>query len=111
MDIVAFANSLTHKGHPQDEFKYIANFLFSRSLADEAYVGTSAPVDDDDPTQEPGEDPSQEPGEEPTDKPDQDKTDADVSKTGDATLIMTWIVLLAVAGGAGTVVIWKRRKK
>lgn len=110
MDIVAFANSLTHKGHPQDEFKYIANFLFSRSLADEAYVGTSAPVDDDDPTQEPGEDPSQEPGEDPTDKPDQDKTDADVSKTGDATLIMTWIVLLAVAGGAGTVVIWKRRK-
>ena len=45
MDVVAFANAIEHKGHPQDEFKYIANFLFSRSLADEAYAGVEAPAD------------------------------------------------------------------
>lgn len=42
LDVVAFANSLVHKGHPQDEFKYIANFLFSRSLGDAQYEGEAA---------------------------------------------------------------------
>ncbi len=41
MDVVSFANSLTHKGHPTDEFKYIANFIFSRSLSDADFAGTT----------------------------------------------------------------------
>ena len=44
IDVVSFANSLTHKGHPQDEFKYIANFIFSRCFTDEAYAGTAEAV-------------------------------------------------------------------
>ena len=48
IDVVAFANAIEHKGHPQDEFKYIANFLFSRQLGDDyagvAEAGLAAPV-------------------------------------------------------------------
>lgn len=40
-DIVSFANTLDQKGHCSDEFKYIANFLFSRSLSDKAYKAAS----------------------------------------------------------------------
>lgn len=41
LDIVAFANTLTHKGHSQDEFKYIANFVFSKTASKRNYVGTA----------------------------------------------------------------------
>ncbi len=99
-DIVAFANSLDHKGHPQDEFKYIANFLFSRVLGDTAYAGVEAPenppvVDPENP-EKPGT-----------------TTPADVNKTGDTSNIFMWIMLAVVFGGAaaGTVVVVRRNRK
>lgn len=98
LDIVSFANSLVHKGHPQDEFKYIANFLFSRVLADEAYAGTVQP-----------ETP-------PATNPDTDNgngnnggTTGDVSKTGDNSNIALWAIVL-MAGAVGTTVVVVRRR-
>lgn len=95
LDIVSFANSLVHKGHPQDEFKYIANFLFSRELGDEAYAGVKAP---ETPPSDGGTD-SQKPG-----------TDAKPSKTGDDSNMIIWIVL-ACAFGTGTVVVVRRNRR
>ena len=117
MDIVAFANSLVHKGHPQDEFKYIANFLFSRSLADEAYVGVEEPADTpdeptvepDEPTDEPADEPTDEPADEPADKPADEDADAEGADTGDNANILAWLAL-AVVAGAGTVV-YKRKRQ
>lgn len=99
-DIVAFANSLDHKGHPQDEFKYIANFLFSRVLSDTAYAGVEAP--ENPPAVDPGN----------TEKPGT-TTPADVNKTGDTSNIFMWIMLALVFGGAtaGTVVVVRRNRK
>ena len=94
MDVVAFANSLTHKGHPQDEFKYIANFLFSRSLADEAYAGVEAPEVTPDA---------------PADKPEADKP-ADAPATGDATNAMAWVVVAMAAAVALGAVVYKKEK-
>ena len=117
MDIVAFANSLVHKGHPQDEFKYIANFLFSRSLADEAYVGVEEPADTpdeptvepDEPTDEPADEPTDEPADEPADKPADEDADAEGADTGDNANILAWLAL-AVVAAAGTVV-YKRKRQ
>jgi hypothetical protein len=98
MDVVAFANSLTHKGHPQDEFKYIANFLFSRSLADEAYAGVEAPEGTPDA---------------PADKPEADKPadkPADAPATGDATNAMAWVVVAMAAAVALGAVAYKKEK-
>lgn len=101
MDIVSFANALTHKGHPQDEFKYIANFLFSRVLGETAYAGTEAPADVDNPSDKPD-----------TPTPEEPKP-SDVGKHGDTSNMMMWIMLALVFGGAsaGTFVIVRRNRK
>ena len=43
MNVVLFANSLTHKVHQRDEYAYLSNFLFSSVLSDKNYDG-SAPL-------------------------------------------------------------------
>ena len=43
MNVVLFANSLTHKVHQRDEYAYLSNFLFSSVLSDRNYDG-SAPL-------------------------------------------------------------------
>ena len=106
MDIVSFANALTHKGHPQDDFKYIANFLFSRSIGDAEYEGVEAPsgTPDDKPgTDKPGDKPNGQ-------KPDSGKP-GKAPGTGDDANILLWVVIAVIgAGAAGTIVAVRRRK-
>ena len=42
MNVVLFANSLTHKVHQRDEYAYLSNFLFSSVLSDKNYDGSAA---------------------------------------------------------------------
>lgn len=107
LDIVSFANSLVHKGHPQDEFKYIANFLFSRELADEAYAGTVQPdvPEEVDPSDKPST------GEtDPSDKPSDKPTAGDPVKTGDRYMLNMWVAILIAAAAGTSVVVIKKRK-
>lgn len=103
MDVVAFANSLVHKGHPQDEFKYIANFLFSRSLSDtELYAGAEAPADGPDIDEEPAADEG---------PAVDDKGEAETPKTGDQSNLILWSALLIMAMLGGGVVLKKRKEQ
>lgn len=42
MNVVLFANSLTHKVHQRDEYAYISSFLFSSVLSDKNYDGSES---------------------------------------------------------------------
>lgn len=42
MNVVLFANSLTHKVHQRDEYAYISNFLFSSVLSSKNYDGSES---------------------------------------------------------------------
>ena len=42
MNVVLFANSLTHKVHQRDEYAYLSNFLFSSVLSSKNYDGSAS---------------------------------------------------------------------
>lgn len=76
LDMALFANVLNHEIHQTDEYTFISNFIFSRSLTETAYEGVAQPENLD--PVNPGK--PEEPG-----KPD-------APKTGDSSNIIVWVL-------------------
>lgn len=94
LDLALFANVLNHKTHQTDEYSFISNFIFSRSLTAVAYEGVKQPADPG--TVNPGT-----PGE--TGKPD-------APKTGDTGNIIVWVLAASFTVAMIPVTVTLKRK-
>ena len=131
VNVVAVANTLTHKGHQSDEYLFITNFLFEQVLGDEEYEGVEEPGEPETPDKPDPEDPEvpgdPDDGDDPEipDKPEKPETpdqpdepekpqDSESDKTpdtGDSMDMMLWLsVMVGAAVGIVAVAAVNRRK-